>query len=73
MPNAKEQLSALPELHYYEIETLPNGETVRHRKMPKFRAYKTCPDDIILFTDSEGAWIVDYHFEGGPHKRRAMF
>lgn len=66
-----EQLSALPERNDYVLETLPSGETVRHRIAPKFRAWKPAPDDVILFHDAEGSWFVDWHLEGGPFKRRA--
>lgn len=70
MKMTKEQLSALPEWQGYRIETLPNGETVRHRIVPKFVAHKFDENDVILFHDEEGSWIVEYGYEGGPHKRR---
>ena len=66
----KEELSALPERPEFEMEMLLDGTTVRHRKAVKFRLYTPQPDDVILFTDESGSWIVDYHLEGGPYKRR---
>jgi len=65
------ELSALPECKDYVVETLPNGTTVQHRVPVKFRRYTPSPDDVIIFTDAEGSWFVDYHLEGGPYKRRA--
>ena len=70
MKLTNEQLSALPEFQDYEIETLPNGSTIKYRKVPKFIAHKFDEDAVILFNDSEGSWVVDYGFEGGPYKRR---
>ena len=72
MPLTQEQLSALPEFQETRIERLPNGVDVLHRVVPKFRPYDLRHDDIILFHDADGSWIVDYHLEGGPYKRRAM-
>jgi hypothetical protein len=66
----REQLSALPERNAYVLETLPTGETVRHRIEPKFIARKIRPDDIFLFHDENGSWTVEYHLEGGPYRRR---
>jgi len=66
------ELSALPEFQDYDIKILSTGETVKHRRSPEFFPYKTKPNDIILFTDKEGSWFVDYHFNSGPYKRRAI-
>lgn len=72
------QLSALPERKDY-IDTIiteegdPRGRpgtTIRQRIAPKFRAWKSSPEDVILFHDAEGSWFVDWHLEGGPFKRR---
>lgn len=74
------ELSALPE----RKDTIPRlateeevrsmglriGDSIVERIPPKFVQYKVKPDDVILFHDAEGSWIVDYHLEGGPYKRR---
>jgi hypothetical protein len=73
MPLTKEQLQNLPEFNYYKKEILSNGLTIHHRIIPRFSAYKLCGDDIIMFTDEDGSWHVDYHLEGGPYKRRAFW
>lgn len=79
MPLTLEQLSALPERKDY-IDTVitaegdPRGRpgtTVRQRIAPRFCAHPTSGDDVLLFTDADGSWFVDYHLEGGPYKRRA--
>jgi hypothetical protein len=67
-----EELSALPIFEDYETLTLPTGEMVQHRKIPELVPYRGKPDDVILFTDEEGSWFVEYHFRGGPYKRRAI-
>jgi hypothetical protein len=67
-----EELSALPEFQDYELETLPTGETIRHRKVRKFVMYKPKDDDVLLFHDKDGSWFVVYHLEGGPYKRKAL-
>ena len=72
MKLTKEQLSSLPEFQAYEVETLPTGETIRHRRVARFSAYKLQGDDIIFFHDETGSWFVDYQLEGGPYKRRAF-
>ena len=66
----KQELQALPELQDYRLETLPTGETVRHRIVHKFGAYKLKGDDVILFHDENGSWQVIYHLEGSPYKKR---
>ena len=68
----REELSALPEFQDYDIKILPTGEMVKNRRFPEFMPYKIKPDDIILFSDKEGSWFVDYHFKGGPYKKRAI-
>jgi hypothetical protein len=67
-----EELSALPEREEYRLELLPDGTTVRHRIVPRFASYSPQADDVILFHDKDGSWVVEYHLEGGPYKRRAM-
>lgn len=67
------ELSALPELPECYIEMLPTGEQVRHRRVLNFVPYKPKPDDVLIFHDEHGSWFVDYHLEGGPYKRRALF
>ena len=76
-----EQLSALPERKETEVRLLTEEEAVARggklgdseivRIPPKFVQYKQQPDDVLLFHDENGSWIVDYHLEGGPYKRRA--
>lgn len=73
-PLTKEELINLPEFKEYELNILDTGETIRIRNTPRFCVNKLGPDDIILFTDGNGEkWHVDYHLEGGPYKRRAVF
>lgn len=67
------QLSALPELPNYTERLLPDGTTVRERAVPRFCVHKTQGDDVLLFVDAEGSWMVEWHIEGGPYKRRAPF
>jgi hypothetical protein len=71
MTNA--ELSALPEWQEYDVETLPTGETVKHHRVPQFAVYTHKPDDVIMFTDADGTWFVNYHIAGGTYKRRAPF
>ena len=71
MKLTNEQLKALPEFNEYELEMLPTGETIRHRKIPKFAAYQQEDSDVAMFTDEKGkCWTVIYNCEGGPYKRR---
>lgn len=71
MPLTKQQLLALPEEQDYRLETLPTGETVRHRIVRRFIQYKIKGDDVIMFRDEQGeSWHVIYNLEGGPYKRR---
>jgi len=84
MPLTTEQLRALPERQEYDDrimewddpkQGLRKGDTVRERIPPKFSydaaGSGTNGDDIVLFTDERGErWMVDYHLEGGPYKRR---
>lgn len=76
-----EQLSALPESNDY-VDTIiteegdPRGRPgtmIRQRVARKFSGRKPQDDDVLLFHDKDGSWLVDYHLEGGPHKRRAPF
>ncbi len=71
--NWRDNLSNLPEFwkSCQVLETLDTGETVMHKKIPKF--VKCDPikgDDPMFFTDKDGSWTVVYGHEGGPHKRR---
>ena len=65
-----EQLRALPERKEYVEEIQPDGTTILHRVPPKFEVHKIESDDVIMFRDENGLWVVDYHLEGGPYKRR---
>jgi hypothetical protein len=78
-----EELSALPEFDDFKKEILDTpqkaakygmrlGDTILRRVEPKFVAHKLKPDDTLIFHDKDGSWIVDYHLEGGPFKRRLM-
>lgn len=74
MPLTADELMALPEAKDYETKITDSGETIIIHKPLKFVTYKEKPDDIIMFTDYNGEkWFVDYHLEGGPYKRRALF
>ena len=74
------QLSALPEEPSYTTRLISEdeakamggkrGDTIRERVPIKLCAYKMEPDDVILFHDEQGSWMVVYHLEGGPYKRR---
>ena len=70
MPLTQEQLCALPEFQEYKYELQPDGITVKTRITPKFCTYDLKNDDVLMFSDESGSWAVDYHFEGGPYKRR---
>ncbi len=80
MPLTQEQLKALPERKETEVRLLSEeeaksrggrlGDSELVRIPPKFCPYQTKGDDVILFHDEEGSWVVDYHLEGGPYKRR---
>jgi len=69
------ELSSLPDISELEceIETLPNGESILHRKTLSFVQHEYNPNDIVMFADDKGTWFVVYGYEGGPHKRRAYF
>lgn len=64
---------ALPEIEseMYEFhnEILPDGTTVRHRKVRLLCPVGIDGDDIIIFTDERGAWKV-VMTESGPAKVR---
>lgn len=65
-----EQLKALPEFNDTYTTTDDKGHTVLHYVVPKFSQYAMQPDDVIMFRDGNETWVVDYHLEGGPYKRR---
>lgn len=67
-----EQLSHLPDYDEatHLIKTLPNGTSVEERKVLRFIAHDSKPDDVFMFTDNKGSWTVMYNVEGGPYKRR---
>ena len=80
MKLTKEQLSALPEEPSYTTRLMTEeesramggrlGDMIRERVAIKFGTYRVEPDDVILFHDEHGSWMVIYHLEGGPYKRR---
>ena len=80
MKLTNDQLSALPERRdtVYRLITEDEaksiggkvGDTIVERVPPKFIQYKISGDDVIMFTDKDGTWVVEYHLEGGPYKRR---
>ncbi len=80
MKLTNEQLSALPEEPSYTSRLMTEeeakamggklGDTIRERVQVKLCAYKIQPDDVILFHDEHGSWMVVYHLEGGPYKKR---
>ena len=65
--------SILPEYEDTYCVTDDNGLTTLHRKAPQFVAFDIKPYYPLAFRDAEGAWLVEYNYEGGPHKRRAWF
>ena len=75
-----EQLKALPERKETEVRLLSKEEAEKSGgklgdseivRIPiKLSTYKIQENDILLFHDEVGSWIVDYHLEGGPYKRR---
>jgi len=70
MSLTQEQLKNLPEYEPEEVQILDTGETVRVRKPMKLTPHPVKGDDVVMFTDETGSWMVEYGVEGGPYKRR---
>ena len=69
----RDNLSSLPNIGDSEtrMELLQNGETILHRIILPFVAWKFNSADPVMFTDEDGSWFVVYGHHGGPHKRCA--